>query len=235
MNIAIIGGSGGIGRTFVEALADRQEVRSIQATYHRTQPPFVHPAVTWHQLDVTDETAIQRWSQKLGELDWLINAVGMLHDPAQGPEKSIRRLDSAFFMQNMTLNALPTLLLARYLQPHFKHDRQAIFATISAKVGSIEDNRLGGWYSYRTSKAALNMGLKTLAIEWQRTLPNVVVAALHPGTTDTPLSKPFQKHVPAGQLFTPTRSVNDMLAVLDKLAPEDSGKFWAFDGELLPW
>ncbi|MDZ7803649.1 SDR family oxidoreductase [Thiohalophilus sp.] len=235
MNIAIIGGSGGIGRTFVEVLAGRPEVSAIHATYNRTPPPFQHPAVTWQPLDITNESAIRNWGRELGEIDWLINAVGLLHDLEQGPEKSIRRLDPAFFMQNMNINALPTLLLAKHLHRNLKHDRTAIFATISAKVGSIEDNRLGGWYSYRASKAALNMGLKTLAIEWQRTLPNVVVAALHPGTTDTPLSKPFQKHVPKGQLFTPTRSVTDMLDVLDKLTPEDSGKFWAFDGELLPW
>ncbi|MDR9436791.1 MAG: SDR family oxidoreductase [Thiohalophilus sp.] len=235
MNIAIIGGSGGIGRTFVEILADRPGVDAIHATYNRTPPPFEHPAVSWHSLDITDEAAIRRWAQNLGELDWLINAVGMLHDPEQGPEKSIRHLDPAFFMQNMSLNALPMFLLARHLQPHFTHGRPAIFATISAKVGSIEDNRLGGWYSYRASKAALNMGLKTLAIEWQRTLPNVTVAALHPGTTDTALSRPFQRHVPPGQLQSPAYTVNALLNVLDNLTPEQTGKFWAFDGEQLPW
>jgi len=120
-------------------------------------------------------------------------------------------------------------------QKNFKHGRPALFATVSAKVGSIEDNRLGGWYSYRASKAALNMCLKTLAIEWQRSLPNVAVAALHPGTTDTDLSKPFQRHVPEHQLFSPDQSVIYMVNVLQKLKPADSGKFWAFDGELLPW
>lgn len=135
----------------------------------------------------------------------------------------------------MQINALPSLLLAKHLQANFKHKRPGIFATISAKVGSIEDNRLGGWYSYRASKAALNMCLKTLAIEWQRVLPNVAVAALHPGTTDTFLSKPFQKNVPPEQLFTPEQSANYMLKVLKQLKPSETGKFWAFDGELLPW
>ncbi len=235
MNIAIIGGSGGIGRTFVEVLAGRENVDLIHATYHRNPPQMQHPAVNWHKLDITDEAAIQIWANQIGELDWLINAVGLLHVPQQGPEKSIRQIDPEFFLRNIQTNALPTLLLAKHLQRHFKHGRAAIFATISAKVGSIEDNYLGGWYSYRASKAALNMGLKTLSIEWQRTVPNVVVAALHPGTTDTALSKPFQKHVPEGQLFPPSKSVNHMLDVLDNLKPEDTGKFWAFDGELLPW
>ena len=235
MNIAIIGGSGGIGRTFVEVLAAREGVSAIHATYHHTPPPFDHPLVSWHPLDITDESSIEAWAQNIGELDWLINAVGMLHEPEQGPEKSIRRLDPDFFMRNIQTNALPTLLLAKHLHKQFRHERPAIFATVSAKVGSIEDNYLGGWYSYRASKAALNMGLKTLSIEWQRTLPNVSVAALHPGTTDTALSKPFQRHVPPGQLQSPVYTVNALLNVLDNLTPEQTGKFWAFDGELLPW
>ena len=118
---------------------------------------------------------------------------------------------------------------------NFRHGRPAVFATVSAKVGSIEDKRLGGWFSYRASKAALNMCLKTLAIEWRRSLPNVAVAALHPGTTDTDLSRPFQHNVPSGQLFTPAQSVSYMLDVLDGLNPADSGRFLAFDGEKLPW
>lgn len=235
MNIAIIGGSGGIGRSFVEVLAARDGVKRVHATYNHTPPPDDHPGVDWQRLDIRDESAIETWSRSLGELDWIINAAGMLHTPQQGPEKTVRRLDPGFFIHNIETNALPTLLLAKHLQARFKHGRPAIFATVSAKVGSIADNPVGGWYSYRSSKAALNMALKTLAIEWQRTLPNVAVAALHPGTTDTPLSRPFQRNVPTGQLFTPQRSVNDMLNVLDRLSAAESGKFWAFDGELLPW
>jgi NAD(P)-dependent dehydrogenase (short-subunit alcohol dehydrogenase family) len=130
---------------------------------------------------------------------------------------------------------LPSLLLAKHLHGKFRHGRPAIFATVSAKVGSIEDNRLGGWVSYRASKAALNMCLKTLAIEWQRTLPNVAVTALHPGTTDTALSRPFQRNVPREQLFTPKRSVSGLLNVLDNLKPSQTGQFFAFDGERLAW
>ncbi|MGB5279000.1 MAG: SDR family oxidoreductase [Gammaproteobacteria bacterium] len=235
MNIVIIGGSGGIGGTFVDVLAKRTDVSSIDATYYRTQPVYRDRKVNWHPLDITNESAIQTWSTQLGEIDWLINAAGILHRPDYGPEKTIRQLDPDFFLRNIKINTIPTLLLAKHLQNHFKHGRPALFATISAKVGSIEDNRLGGWYSYRASKAALNMCIKTLAIEWKRTLPNVVLAALHPGTTDTALSKPFQKNVPTGQLFSPEQSVTCMLEVLSTLKPSDTGKFWAFDGELLPW
>jgi NAD(P)-dependent dehydrogenase (short-subunit alcohol dehydrogenase family) len=235
MNIAIIGGSGGIGKAFVKRLAAQPHVQFIHATYHHNEPSFSHPKVNWEHLDVTQETSIQAWSEWPAEIDWLINAAGILHNSAQGPEKTIRQLEPEFFLQNVMINTMPTLLLAKNMHKKFRHGRPAIFATISAKVGSIADNRLGGWYSYRASKAALNMCIKTLAIEWQRTLPNVTVAALHPGTTDTALSKPFQKNVPQDQLFSPEQSVSYMLDVLDGLKPADTGKFWAFDGELLPW
>ena len=236
MNIVIAGGSGGIGGAFVEKLAGRPDVENIVATYHRSTPPEVeHPKVSWQQLDLTHEPAIRDWAEPIGEIDWLINAVGMLHTPAQGPEKTIRHIDPVFFLESMSINTVPTLLLAKHLHGKFRHGRQAVFATVSAKVGSIEDNRLGGWFSYRASKAALNMCLKTLAIEWRRSLPNVVVAALHPGTTDTDLSRPFQHNVPAGQLFTPEQSVGYMLDVLGGLNSADSGRLVAFDGEKLPW
>lgn len=235
MNIAIVGGSGGIGRTFVQTLAACPEVDTIVATYHHREAHGGSDKVNWQALDITEEAAIARWAGEVGEIDWLINAAGMLHRAGQGPEKSVRRIDPAFFFDNIAVNTLPTLLLAKHLHKNFSHGRPAIFATVSAKVGSIADNRLGGWYSYRASKAALNMALKTLAIEWQRSLPNVAVAALHPGTTDTRLSEPFQRNVPPGQLFAPHKSVTHMLEVLDGLTPADTGQFWAFDGERLPW
>ncbi len=236
MKIVIAGGSGGIGGAFVDKLARRPNVETVFASYHRSYPPEVeHPKVSWQQLDLTHEPAIRDWAAQIDEIDCLINAVGMLHTPAQGPEKTIRHIDPAFFLENMSINTVPTLLLAKHLHGKFRHGRPAVFATVSAKVGSIEDNRLGGWFSYRASKAALNMCLKTLAIEWRRSLPNVAVVALHPGTTDTALSRPFQHNVPAGQLFTPEQSVNYLLDVLDRLKPGDSGQFLAFDGEQLPW
>jgi len=236
MNIVILGGSGGIGGAFVDKLADRPNVETVVATYHRSSPPEVeHPNVSWLQLDLTHEPEIRDWAAQIGEIDWLINAVGMLHTPAQGPEKTILHIDPAFFLQSMSINTVPTLLLAKHLLGNFRHGRPAVFATVSAKVGSIEDNRLGGWFSYRASKAALNMCLKTLAIEWRRSLPNVAVAALHPGTTDTALSRPFQRNVPNGQLFTPEQSADYLIDVLNSLKPADSGKFLAFDGEILPW
>lgn len=235
IKIVITGASGGIGSAFADRLARRHEVASIAATWHSQPPRVEHPKVTWQQLDLCDEAAVADWAAAIGEIDWLINAAGILHTPTHGPEKTVRHLDPDFFLHCFSVNALPALLLAKHLHSRFRHGRPAIFACVSARVGSIEDNRLGGWFSYRASKAALNMSLKTLAIEWRRTLPNVSVVALHPGTTDTELSRPFQRHVPPGQLFTPERSVDAMLEVLDGLDPGRSGEFLAFDGERLPW
>lgn len=235
MKVVITGGSGGIGSAFVHRLAGRPDVETVTATYHRNRPGVEHPKVTWQRLDLSDESAIRSWAAQMDEIDWLINAAGMLHTSTQGPEKTVRHIDPEFFLHSMQVNTVPTLLLAKHLHTRFRHGRPAVFAAVSAKVGSIEDNRLGGWFSYRASKAALNMCLKTLAIEWRRTLPNVSVAALHPGTTDTALSKPFQHNVPREQLLAPAQSVDYMLAVLDGLEPGESGQFLAFDGERLPW
>jgi NAD(P)-dependent dehydrogenase (short-subunit alcohol dehydrogenase family) len=218
-----------------EAFCAREDVGSVVATCLSRAPAFSHPKLRWERLDVTAEASVARLFDTLPPLDYLVNAVGVLHSAAGGPEKTISRFEPEFFLHSMQLNAMPTLLLARHAQARFKGRPRAVFAAISAKVGSIGDNQLGGWFSYRCSKAALNMALKTLSIEWRRTLPNVVVAALHPGTTDTALSAPFQANVPPAALFDPARSAANLLRVIDGLEPARSGRFWSWDGSELPW
>jgi NAD(P)-dependent dehydrogenase (short-subunit alcohol dehydrogenase family) len=235
VNIAIAGGSGGIGGAFVGALAVREDVGTIHATFNRRDPAVNHPKVRWQPMDATQEASVQHWTATLGPLDWLINTVGMLHESGSPPEKSVRRFEPSFFLKSIAVNTVPLLLLAKHAEGCFEHGRPAVFATVSARVGSIEDNRLGGWYSYRASKAALNMCVKSLSIEWKRTRPNVSVAALHPGTTNTDLSKPFLRNVPREKLFTPAKSAGLMLEVIRRLTPENSGRFWSYDGEQIPW
>jgi len=235
MNIAVIGASGGIGSALAKQVAAWDSVETVFATYHRKQPHEDIDKCVWYPLDARREASIEAWSDTLGEIDWLINAAGMLHTPDKRPEKSVREVTADFFLDNMALNAMAALLIARYTQDRFTHGRPAVFACISARIGSIGDNRLGGWYSYRASKAALNMGLRTLALEWRRALPNVTVAALHPGTTDTPLSRPFQHNVPGHKLFNAERSAAYLLSVLSNLTAADSGRFLAYDGEEIPW
>lgn len=232
----VAGGAGGIGTALVQALADRDQLGCVHATYHRGEPSLVHPKVHWHSTDLSNDQAVAELMTHIdGPLDYLINAAGVLHDAEGRPERAVRRLDPDFFMHNMRVNALPTLLLAKHAEGLLKGSKQAIFATVSARVGSIEENGLGGWVSYRSSKAALNMALKTLSIEWRRTLPLVAVAALHPGTTITPLSAPFRGGVAPDKLFSPSQSAAYMLAVIEKLKPADTGRFWSWDGSELPW
>lgn len=235
MNILVVGGNGGIGLAVTNEVVKRFPTVKVHATYHRNKPNGSPAEVTWHKLDASDEPQVQGLSERISDLDWVINCVGMLHTKEKGPEKGLSALDGDFFLQTIAINTLPTVLLAKYFTPILKRSHSPRFAVISAKVGSISDNRLGGWYSYRASKAALNMFLKTMSIEWQRSVKSGVVLALHPGTTDTPLSEPFQANVPPGKLFPPERVASDLVALIAKATPQDSGAFWAYSGERLPW
>jgi NAD(P)-dependent dehydrogenase (short-subunit alcohol dehydrogenase family) len=235
VNALIVGGNGGIGSALTQALASAPRDVNVTATWHRTPPEWSHPRVQWVQVDPTCAADLAELSARLDRLDWLINAVGILHDDQGGPERTIKRFDPDFLLHSITVNTLPTLLLAKHFHTQLQHEEPSMFATISARVGSIEENQLGGWYSYRASKAALNMALKTLAIEWRRLVPKACVAALHPGTVDTRLSEPFQRGVKPAKLFTASHSAACLLQILDRLEPEDTGRFWSWDGTELPW
>ncbi|WP_159650918.1 SDR family oxidoreductase [Vibrio atypicus] len=235
MNILVIGASGAIGLAMAKRLCKYFPQAIIHATYRTEKPEATEPNLHWYSLDVTQEASIHELSRSMEKLDWLVNCVGMLHTKDQQPEKNLQSIDPHFFHQNISINTLPSLLLAKHFQTQLKASSAARFATISAKVGSITDNQLGGWYSYRASKSALNMAIKNISIEWSRIMPNCAVVALHPGTTDTPLSKPFQKNVPDGKLFSPERVAKDLINMLDTLKPCDNGSFIAYNGERLPW
>ncbi len=243
-SVAILGGSSGIGQALIEQLIERDDIGLIHASCRRPIEPDKDPArhvddaagkLQWTVLDATDEPAVQSWVEGLGSVDWLINCVGMLHDDVHQPEKSIRNLDPEHFMRSMQVNCLPTLLLGKHALPALRRSPAAVFATISARVGSISDNGLGGWYSYRSSKAALNMSLKCLSIEWARTARNIRVVALHPGTTDTALSQPFQRNVPEGKLFPAAKTARLLIEQIERLHDQPSGRFIAYDGEEIPW
>ncbi len=244
--VAILGASGGIGTALCKLLAQRPDISVIHATYHESSQATAAQGasdgeasagvrIVWSRVNATDERAVCAWVESLGTVDWLINCVGMLHNSSHGPEKSIRVFDPEHFQRSMSVNCLPTLLLGKYARNALKASQQPVFATISARVGSIEDNHLGGWYSYRASKAALNMSLKCLAIEWFRLSPKIRVAALHPGTTDSRLSKPFQQHVPKAQLFSSDKTASLLIEQIEQLHDRASGQFIAYDGEVIPW
>lgn len=233
--VIVIGGSGGLGRAMVKTLLDQLPEVRVVATHHSAAIPFQQERLDWRQLDVRDSAAIEQCSSDFGRVDWIVNFVGFLHGKAGGPEKNIRALDPDFLIESIRINSLPTLLLAKHFGSALKQSPAPLLATVSARVGSIEDNRLGGWYSYRISKAALNMALKTLSIEWKHSHPKGCVAALHPGTNDTALSKPFQANVAPQNLFKPEYTTSMLLQLLTQLDPARSGNFWAWDGETIPW
>lgn len=233
--ILVLGGNGAIGQAMINEFLIEFPLAGIHATFHRSEIALQHERLQWHQLDVRDAEKFQQLASEFDSIDWVINCVGFLHGERGGPEKSSKSIDSDFFIENMTINTLPTLLLAKHFAKALKNSPAPKLATVSARVGSIEDNRLGGWYSYRISKAALNMALKTISIEWKHSHPKGCVTALHPGTNDTPLSKPFQANVAAQNLFEPAYTAAHFVKLLARLGPGESGQFRAWDGEIIPW
>lgn len=255
-NFLIIGGTGGIGLAMIKQLLNTNPITAdagvqLFATYHNRKPSLQADNLHWLPMDVTDEAtiaaAIADIKAQTTQLHWVINAVGVLHTACQGPEKSIGQIEPDYFMQNMAVNALPSLLIAKHIKPLLKpaaatktvtttaNAPTTIYATVSARVGSITDNRVGGWFSYRMSKAALNMGMKTLSIEWARTLNQVCVVVLQPGTVNTELSKPFQGNVPEDKLFTVEYSAKKLLTVLAAMTPEQTGSFVDWSGSAIAW
>ncbi len=170
---------------------------------------------------------------EMGDLRLVIDATGFLHDERQGPEKSWRQLDAGNLARSFALNALGPALIMKHVLPRLPRSGKAVFATLSARVGSIGDNRLGGWYAYRASKAALNQLVRTAAVELARRSPEGICVALHPGTVATTLSAPFTQ---AGHsAHTPAETSRHLLAVVDKLTVEANGGFFDWRGQPVPW
>ena len=169
------------------------------------------------------------------QLHLLLNCAGVLHGPALQPEKSLAQLSLGNLQQAFALNTFAPILLVQRLLPMFKHGGPAVIASLSARVGSIGDNRLGGWYAYRASKAAQNQLFRTLSVEMRRINPRAACVLLHPGTVDTSLSAPFNARVPADHLLTPTQSASHLLSIVAQLRAADSGRFIAWDGSDIAW
>lgn len=247
-NVLIQGASRGIGLEFVRQLAADPSVGCLFAAHRpgRCSAALARlaserPNVRLLELDVTDESSIASASERVGQsnirLDLLVNCSGLLHDADRelAPEKRLAEVGSESLLRSFAVNAIGPLLVAKHFEGLFNRAGKAVFASISARVGSIGDNRLGGWYAYRGSKAALNMFTRTLAIEWARSRKNLICVSLHPGTTDTDLSRPYQANVPPGKLFSPERTVGQLLAVLDSVTTDSTGRFLAWDGSEIPW
>jgi NAD(P)-dependent dehydrogenase (short-subunit alcohol dehydrogenase family) len=233
LRVVVVGASGGIGAALVQHLVDSPQVARVHALSRggRSHPS---PKVANLTFDFLDEDSLIAAAQALEEvkpLDMVIVATGLLQGEGITPEKNLRALSHKGFETSYATNVIGPAMCAKYFIPLLHRKRRAVFAALSARVGSISDNRLGGWYAYRASKAALNMVLKTAAIETARRFPEQLIIGLHPGTVDTGLSKPFQGNVPEGKLFTPEFSAQKLLEVIDGRTPADTGQLFAWDGQ----
>lgn len=221
----VIGATGGIGAEVLRALQSDPRCGRVTALSRSSDP----------RLDLEHEESIERCAAQLvqdGPLHLIFDATGLLHDGDLVPERALRAVEPENALRAFAVNALGPLLLLKHLHALMPRHERSVFATISARVGSIEDNRLGGWYSYRGSKAALNMFLKSASIEVARKRPQAVCLALHPGTVETRLSDPFASN---HTRMSASESANRLLTVINGAGPEANGHFLAYDGEEIAW
>lgn len=248
VTVLVTGASRGIGLGFVRALIADASVAHVFAACRRPRAAGELDALVREHgarlrtltLDVTDEASVtDAAAQTAGtaaRLDLLINCAGVLHEtPSLAPERRLEDVTARNLVRGFEVHAVGLALLAKHFAPRFDRRDRAILASLSARVGSIGDNRLGGWYGYRASKAAHNMILRNLSIELRRRSRGVICVALHPGTVDTELSRPFQANVPAERLFSVERAVRQLLGVIDGLSEDSNGRFYAWDGQEIPW
>ncbi|MBC99283.1 MAG: hypothetical protein CME63_16185 [Halobacteriovoraceae bacterium] len=240
-NILIVGAGHGIGLSFVTHLSQLYPHAQIFATYRNRDKanPLLNSQLKREHIfniDPTVDEHIKKLATDLADikLDIIINCVGLLHNKeGLAPEKSLKDFSTDNFLEVMRVNTVVTPLLAKYFHKKL-NPTKSYFVTLSAKVGSIEDNRMGGWYAYRASKSALNMVIKNIAIEFQRKRNNCVVLAIHPGTTKTDLSAPFIERTNY-ILHTPDETAQNIVSLFHKMKVDDSGKFISWNGDELPW
>ena len=233
LRVAVVGASGGIGQALVTALTADP---SVETTYALSRSRITEgpPGLTALQVDLLDEASIEGTAEACsqgGPLDVVVVASGMLHDaPELMPEKSWKQITPDRMAMAFAINCTGPALVAKHFLPLLNGSRRSVFAALSARVGSIGDNRYGGWYAYRASKAALNMVIRNLAIELKRTRPQSICIGLHPGTVRTALSEPFRSRLPAEQVFAPKDAADSLLAVIARAVPAQSGRVLAWDG-----
>ncbi len=233
VRVLIVGASGTIGGALVDHLSECPEVESVLACA-RAPHTYANLKVKPQFIDILDEESIVAALSGIKCIDLAIIATGRLHSiGGLQPEKSWRALDHAALLESFRINAIGPALVAKHVLPLLPREGKAVFAALSARVGSISDNHLGGWYGYRASKAALNQLIRTLSVELARQRKDAICVALHPGTVDSPLSRPFQANVSDGKLFSPAFAAERLLDVIDNLGRGRSGELIGWDGAVI--
>ncbi|MEM6819030.1 MAG: SDR family oxidoreductase [Pseudomonadota bacterium] len=242
----IVGASRGVGNAIAKQLLERgcdtvfcASRDAVRATGLAALRKDFGDRVVPVDLDITNDDSVAEAASNVAthteQVDWVVNTAGLLHDGELQPERRLADIQSSNLLRLFAVNSVGPLLLARYFAPLLPRQETCVVASLSARVGSIGDNRLGGWYGYRASKAAQNMLIRTLSIELRRRYKRVRCVALHPGTVETDLSAPFRGGVAEKKLFSPATSADYLLKVLEQLNDDDNGKFFAWDGQEIPW
>ena len=231
--LALVVGAGGIGRQIAEDLASKEN--NLEVILCGRKNGFKN----FWELDIENENSLKDFRDKLSKsklnLRLVLNATGRLHSEKLNPEKRLQHINKENLIESFSINAFAPILLAKTIEEFINKELEFNFASISARVGSITDNKTGGWYDYRAAKSAQNQLFKSLSIEWARKYPKAIITLLHPGTVDTNLSKPFHKFVPKDKLFSPQKTPNHIIDILQNQKKKDSGKFIAWDGKEIPW
>ncbi len=231
--VALIIGSGDIGKSIADYLTKFAPLLNVKLCgRNQTIQSSIY-------LDLENDQSFNAFENQISQfkkpLRLVINSSGFLHSNLLKPEKRLSHVNRSNIIKNFSINSIAPILIAKSIEKHIRPELPFSFASLSARVGSIGDNRLGGWYSYRASKAAQNQFLKTLSIEWKRKYPLSIVTILHPGTCATKLSKPFQSAVPKDKLFTASQSAEYLINIISDQKLSDSGKFLAWDRSIIPW
>ena len=231
--LALVVGAGGIGKQIAEDLASKEN--NLEVILCGRKNVFRN----FWELDIENENSLKDFKEKLSKsklnLRLVLNATGRLHSEKLNPEKRLQHINKENLIESFSINAFAPILLAKTIEEFINKELEFNFASISARVGSITDNKTGGWYAYRAAKSAQNQLFKSLSIEWARKYPKAIITLLHPGTVNTNLSKPFHKFVPKDKLFSPQKTSSYLIDILLHQKPIDSGKFIAWDGKEIPW
>ena len=232
--VAVIGSSGAIGSAFVDHYINDQSINNI-FSFSRSSIGIDNNKVKHFFIDIENENSIQDAAKSVEEInfDEIIIASGLLHTNEFGPEKSIKDLKADNILKILNVNTVGPAIIGKHFLPLLNKNNKSVMAFLSARVGSISENKLGGWYAYRASKSALNQIIKTFSIELKRTNPKAIIIGLQPGTVDSELSAPFKRSVSKNKLFSAEYSASQLLGVIERVDESSSGNLISWDGEII--